>query len=191
MAMFLLPRIAPRLGMRALILVGLAVNAAAYWQMMHFNLLMGQRELIISGLFQGFGVGMFFVPLTSLAFATVRPEQRAEASALFNLVRGMGGSIGVSVMAAMATRNTQVEHASISAQLTPGEPVVSSAFPGLFSHLSGLAELNGEITRQATMVAYADDFLLLFMVCLVSTPLVFLLRSRRSPELETVHAVVE
>ena len=83
--------------------------------MTFFSLGMGDWPLIISGVIQGFGLGFVFIPLSTVAFQTLDPRLRTEATSLFNLVRNLGSSIGISIMAAMLTANMQINHAELAA----------------------------------------------------------------------------
>jgi len=77
-----------------------------------------QREIIIVGLVQGVGLGFLFVPLTTVALATLPPEQRTEGSGINNLSRNIGSSVGISVVNALLTHNTQVNHAEIATHVS-------------------------------------------------------------------------
>jgi DHA2 family multidrug resistance protein len=174
-------RLGGRIDRRLILLTGLICTAGAYWQMANFDLAMDARPLMLSGFLQGFGVGLFFVALTTLAFATVDPILRAEATSLYNLVRNLGASVGISIMQAIAVVNTQAMHASMAAHVTPTDPVVRAGLPAAFNPgtASGALALNGEITRQATMVAYVDDFRLMLGLTVFGLPLLMLLRTPR------------
>ena len=63
---------------------------------------------------QGLGLGLVFVPLSTIAFSTIDPIYRADATSLFSLVRNIGSSIGISMVTLMLTRNTQINHADLS-----------------------------------------------------------------------------
>ncbi|MDB5446288.1 MAG: drug resistance transporter, EmrB/QacA subfamily, partial [Phenylobacterium sp.] len=184
LAIWAAPRLGARIDLRLLLAVGLVGNAVALWQMMHFDLSMTARPLVLSGFVQGMAQGLLFVPMTTLAFATVPAALRTEASAMFNLLRGLGGSIGISVMQALAAKNSQVMHASLAAQVTPSDPVFRWALDRAFSPdtLAGALALDAQLNRQAAMVAYVDDFRVMFVVSLLCAPLVLLLRAaKRAP----------
>jgi DHA2 family multidrug resistance protein len=167
-----------RVDTRLILLIGLTFCSVATWQMMHFDLMMTDRPFMISGTIQGFGIGLIFVPLSTLAFATIAPSLRGEASALYNLIRNTGSAVGISIMQAIFVSNIQTMHASLAANIDPSNPVVTSALAGRYdlSTATGLQALNGEITRQATMVAYINDFKLMFIISLVCMPMLLLMR---------------
>jgi len=192
-SMALLPHLASRFGMRSLLLTGLFLTGVSYWQAMQFDLTVGAGPLIVAGVFQGLGQGLFFVPMTALAFATVPPEQRAEASSLFNVIRTLGTSVGISTMQALIVRNSQVAHASLTAGVTPSDPVVHAALSGGLGSGggAGLQALEQEISRQANMIAYLDDFRALFLLTVICVPMVFLLQENRRKAADVVHVAAD
>ena len=166
---------------RLLVGVGLAFVIVAFWQMAHFDLSMTGREIIWATVMQGIGQGIIFVPLSTMGFATINPGLRAEASAISNLLRNLGGSAGIATVQALTAISSQSMHASLAAHITPENAVVRASLPNIFDGASGALEaLNAEITRQATMVAYVNDFRLMVVVGLCCAPLVLLLRTPRA-----------
>ncbi|MBV8685440.1 MAG: DHA2 family efflux MFS transporter permease subunit [Alphaproteobacteria bacterium] len=181
-SMMLAGRLTGKVDARILIFAGISFLGLSLWQMSGFTLVMGSRPIIISGVVQGLGLGFIFVPLQSLAFASLPPSYRTTGASLLNLSRNIGGSVGISVVTALLARNVQVSHSDLAAAVTPYTVPVAS--PSLVNQLGGmgdtaLAMLNAEINRQALMIAYLDDFHLMMLVTLGSLPLVFLLRKAR------------
>jgi len=193
MAMFIVGRLVGRVDTRLILFTGLSLNAIALWQMTHFDLSMTSQPIIISGVIQGLGIGLIFVPLSTLAFATVAPRLRAEGSAVYTLIRNMGSSVGISIMQALVVANTQTMHASMAARVIPSDPMVRDTLPSVFNSATpgGLAALNGEITRQATMVAYVDDFRLMLYITLACIPMLLLMRRAGHGGGGPAHAAVE
>ncbi|MEO8926661.1 MAG: DHA2 family efflux MFS transporter permease subunit [Caulobacteraceae bacterium] len=191
-AMFVVGRLIGKVDTRLILAVGLALSAFALWQMTRFDLSMTSRPIIISGIFQGLGIGLIFVPLSTLAYATLAPRHRPEATGVFTLVRSLGASVGISIMEALWTVNSSVVHSTLAAHIRPGDPVVAAALPPLFNPatVAGLQALNGEVTRQAAMVAYVDDFKVMMIVTLACLPMLLFMRN---PKYATgpVHAVAE
>jgi MFS transporter, DHA2 family, multidrug resistance protein len=170
LSMVIVGRLIGRIATRYLILFGLVLTGFSLWQMTEFSLLMDSGPIIWSGFIQGFGTGFVYVPLAAVAFATLSSELRNEATALFNLMRNIGSSIGISVVAALLARNTQVMHSSLASHLT--------RYPGGHGAPMGgnLALLNRQVTEQAAMIAYNDDFKLMLILTICVIPFVFLLR---------------
>ena len=178
-AMLIVGRLVGRVDTRLILLAGLCTCAYALWSMSLFDLSMDSRPVLISGFFQGLGSGMLTVPLSTLAFATLPARFRPEGSSMYALVRSMGSSIGISAMQVLAIHNAQVMHSSLAAHVVPSDPVVRSAMaagamPG------GLAQLDAEIGRQAMMVAYVDDYRLMFFIALICMPMLLLMRTPRA-----------
>jgi DHA2 family multidrug resistance protein len=188
-SMFAAPRLVARIDARLVLLGGVLGTTLAVWQMAHFDLSMGTTPIVLAGVFQGLSQGLLFVPLSSLAFITLKPEHRPDASALFNLVRSLGSSIGISAMQALAVFNTQTMHASLAAQVTATDPMFRWAIPAPLSPATaaGAQALNAEISRQATMVAYVDDFRLMLILSLLCAPLILLLRTRKGAPPPSAH----
>ena len=175
-AMIIVGRLIGRVDARALIGFGLAITTVSAWQMTHFSLLMGYGPIIESGVLQGFGVGFVWVPLSTVAFATLDERFRTEGTAFFNLLRNLGSSIGISAVQTLLTRNTQAVHASLATDLTPFAATVDPALRAATSNEASLAALNAEVTRQAAMIAYIDDFKLIMIMTIGLMPLLLLLR---------------
>src|SRR5665811_698422 len=97
------------------------------WQMTEFSLLMDSGPIIWSGFIQGVGTGFVYIPLAAVTFTTLNIELRNEATAVFNLMRNIGSSIGISVVAAFLARNTQVMHSALAAHLTRYSGVAGTA----------------------------------------------------------------
>jgi DHA2 family multidrug resistance protein len=144
-----------------------------------FSLQMDSRPVIVSGVVQGLALGLIFVPLNTIAFATLAPRFRTSAAALFNLSRSIGGSIGISIMTVLLARNLQVSHSDLAAHVTrstlPQIDPSLTAQAGPVGNLA-LAVADAEINRQALMIAYIDDFHLMMIIALCAAPLLLLLR---------------
>ena len=156
---------------QVLVAIGICFVMAAFWQMSRFDLSMSGRDIIRATALQGIGQGLIFVPLATLGFSTIPQALRPDASALSNLLRNLGGSVGVAAMQGLTVANTQTMHASLAAHITSSNPAM---LPDALSPM-GAAALNAEITRQATMVAYVDDFWLMGVVSLLCFAMVLLL----------------
>jgi DHA2 family multidrug resistance protein len=167
---------------RLLVGVGLFFCLIAFWLMAHFDLSMTGRSILSATMMQGVGQGIIMVPLSTLAFATIDPALRADASAVFNLLRYVGGSIGISMIQAVTAINGQTMHASLAAHVVADDPVVRAGLPAYLSPdtVQGALALNEEITRQATMVAYLNDFRLMVILGVISAPLLLLVRKPRA-----------
>jgi DHA2 family multidrug resistance protein len=160
--------------------VGLALSAASLVMMSHMSLLQAERLVLLSGFVQGCGTGMVFVPLSTMAFATLDQRFRAEGTAMFTLIRNIGSSIGISSLQVLAIRNTEIVHSRLTEGLRPDNPAMAN-LPARFSltEPGGIAALNGEISRQAAMVSYVDAF---WFLSILSGGAILLLLLVRKPK---------
>ncbi len=192
-AMFFVGRLIGKVDTRLILMTGLVISTIALVQMMHFDLAMTVWPFITSGIVQGLGVGLLFVPLSTLAFATIPPHLRPEGSSVYTLVRNMGSSVGISIMNALVVSNTQTMHASLAAKMVTSDPVVRTSLPAMFNPTTaaGITALNGEITRQGSMVAYVDDFRLMLIITIACMPMLLLMRRPRRAGGEPLHAAID
>ena len=191
-AMIVVGRLVTRFDPRLIIASGLALTAFSLWQMTQFSLTMNSTPIIISGILQGFGVGLVWVPLSAVAFTTLPAHLRNEGTSFFNLLRNVGSSIGISVVMFLLTRNTQTLHASIAEHVTPYNAVGNQAAAAAHFNLGtmqGLIGLNGAISNQAAMLAYIDDFQLMMILTLATIPFLFLIK--KTQPAGGGHAVME
>jgi MFS transporter, DHA2 family, multidrug resistance protein len=162
---------------------GLAIASYSLWQMSHWSLEMGMRPVIVSGLIQGLGMGLVFIPLNTMAFATIAPQYRTDGSSLLNLFRSIGASVGISVVTTLLGANIQTSHEDLAAHVTNSSTSLLDASTADRFGIVGdtaMAMINAEINRQAAMVAYVDNFWVMMWVTLASVPLVLLLRSPKA-----------
>jgi DHA2 family multidrug resistance protein len=163
---------------RLIILIGLAPMAYGYYGMSQFNLDTGSYEIITTGLWQGFGMGLTFVPMTIIAFSTLNPMYRAEASGMMNLTRSIGSSIGISVMVTVLAQSSVINHTYLRDHVTPYDAPFGFLTPGLMLDEGGALAgvVNSELLRQATMIGYTNCFLLLAILTLLTMPFIFIMR---------------
>ena len=178
-AMFIVGRLAGRMDPRWLILSGLGLIMIAFWFMSGYNLDVSIWQNIWPALLQGLGMGFLFIPMITVAFATLPARQRTEASAIFNLLRNVGSSIGISVMFTLLTRNIQVNHSQLAEHISRYNPLLRNlALPdGADPTAPGsLLGLDAMVNRQAAMISYVNDFKVMMVLALLVIPLVFLLK---------------
>ena len=177
-AMFLVGRIIGLVDIRLLILSGLALTTVSLYQMSGFSLAMDTQPIVVSGLVQGFGLGFVFVPLSTISFSTLPRSVLTQSTAIFSLMRNIGSSIGIAILEAFFVENTQIVHSRLVEQLRPDNPLAQAPYllpPYSLSTTTGIAVLNAEVTRQAQMVAYIDDFKLMMVIAVLVAPLLLLL----------------
>lgn len=179
-AMLIVGRLVGKVDLRLLLAVGFGITAFSLWQMQGYSLVIGEGDVIWPGVWQGLGMGLVFVPLSTATFATLSPEMRANGTAIYSLVRNVGSSIGISLVETLLTRNTQIAHAALSAHIDGSNPAFQNpAVSSLYNPHEAMGQLllNTEITRQATMIAYIDDFWLMLVMTLAVFPLLLIIRS--------------
>jgi len=190
-SMLIAGRATGKVDARLLVGTGVILMGVSLYMMTGFAIEQPSRPVIVSGVVQGLGLGLIFVPLQTLAFETLSARFRTTGAALLNLSRNIGGSIGISVVSTQLVRLTQISHADMAATITQNKlPAVNSA---LLENLApygnvALAYINAEITRQALFIAYLDDFKLMMMVTFVILPLLFFMkRGQKSDDTPLVH----
>ncbi|HYM73655.1 MAG TPA: DHA2 family efflux MFS transporter permease subunit [Stellaceae bacterium] len=181
-AMFFVARMINHVDNRLFILVGFLLTAASLWQMTGYSLQMGPGPILFAGFAQGFGLGCTFVPLNLLALSGLPHHILTQGTAIRALMRMLGGSIGIAILETQLFQNTQIVHSRLVEALRPDNPLAQGHFlPPHFSLTtpSGVAALNAEVTRQAAMIGYIDDFMLMLVVILASLPLLLLVKVAR------------
>jgi len=179
-SMLLAGRLVGRIDSRLLVGIGVVLMGVSLYMMTGFAIDQPARPVIVSGIVQGLGLGLIFVPLQTLAFETLVPRMRTTAAALLNLSRNIGGSIGISVVGTQLVRMTQVAHADLAANIT--QQTLPTANPEILQTIApvagpaALAYINAEVTRQALFIAYLDDFKLMMIVTFAVLPLLLFMK---------------
>ena len=179
-SMLLAGRLVGRVDSRLLVGIGVTLMGASLWMMTGFAIDQPSRPVIVSGIVQGLGLGLIFVPLQTLAFETLAPRLRTTGAALLNLARNIGGSAGISVVGAQLVRMTQVSHADLAQNIT--QHTIPTANPEILQTIApvagptALAVINAEVTRQAVFIAYLDDFKLMMIVTFAVLPLLLFMK---------------
>jgi DHA2 family multidrug resistance protein len=171
--------------------IGMALTVYSLWEMMHFSLDVPEKLIVTTGVIQGLGLGLVFVPISTVAYSTLPMTSRTEAAGIFSLMRNIGSSVGISIVMTLLSRNTQINHAEIASRLTPFGDNTQQMMQMIGSNATtGLAALNGEVTRQASAIAFLNDFWLMMVMTAVAIPLLLLLKpvqSRAAPAVVADH----
>lgn len=177
--MMIVGRVARKVDLRYLVATGLVLMIISLWQMTKFSVDITRWEIIWTGIVQGLGLGLVFVPLSTLSFSTLAPRYRNEATALYSLVRNIGSSIGISVVTTYLSHRVQINHAVYAEHINNFNPALQDAVQkGAYdlSTTAGLVSLNNVVTNQAAIFGYLQDFRLMMYVCIFTLPLLVLLR---------------
>jgi DHA2 family multidrug resistance protein len=181
---FLLSRYSPRW----LLFFGLVVLSASLFHMSGFDLDIDFRTVAMARVLQAAGMAFLFVPINTAAYAFLPRDKNNAASGLMNLARNIGGSVGISLVTTMLDRRGQVHLNDLSRNLSPSNPAFQSMLQGAtqamrahgastaFATQQAYALIEGTVQRQATMLAYLDDFRFLAVAILLMVPLVFLMK---------------
>jgi MFS transporter, DHA2 family, multidrug resistance protein len=165
-----------RIDNRLFVFGGMAAVAYANSLMLGYSPAMDWRLVVVATLLQGAGLGTLLPALSKAAFGTLDPKFRPEGTALFNLSRVYGSTIGIAIVQIFFYGNTQAMHLALAKDLTP-----TRAIAGVAGSVTApaLAALNGMVTQQAAFVAVIDQFKILMCAMLIVSPLVLFLRKPR------------
>jgi DHA2 family multidrug resistance protein len=179
-SMFIAKRLMQHMDLRYLMSAGYLICAAALAMMVTWSLEMDSGPILSSGFIQGLGLGLLFTPATMAAFSTLPQQFRPDGSSLLNLVRNIGGSFGISAIFTLISRNSQISHADLSSHITPYslpgiDPLTAAARLG-DTGTAALQLVDLEIQRQASMIAYLDNFYAMAILLLLISILPLLLK---------------
>ncbi len=183
-------RLVGRIDGRWLMATGFALLGLSGFVYSRMTLEIAQRNVVWTSVLNGFATPLIFVPLTTTAMGTLRREQMGSATGLFNLMRNTGASVGIAAMTTFLARGTQAHQAQLVAHLTPYDPayrqwleqVQGRLAPQLGAPASApaaLAALYRTLVREASLLAFLDNFRLITVIALGCLPLVFLFRRVR------------
>ena len=193
--MMMAPRLMQMVQPRYLILCGLLLTGGTLHVMTGFSLDVTQTMIVATSVVQGIGLGMLFVPISTVAFATLPNHLRTGATAITTLTRNIGSSIGISMVIANLTSKTTEMHARLTEQVTPFNDALQ--MPDVAANLNvhadtGRALLDLIVTQQAAMLAYLNDFKLLMVLTLAVIPLILVIGTvRRTPGTKVEAAAID
>jgi DHA2 family multidrug resistance protein len=181
-AMIVVGRLVGKVDARILVGAGMLVSAAGSLAMTHYSLDIGTLWIIWPAFLQGLGLGLIFVPLSTIAYTTLERRKMAEAAGIYSLVRTIGAAVGISVVTTLLARESQVAWNELGAHVTRFNPAVRDYLSSL--HLTvndphSMAVIAAQIGQQAQMEAILDVFKLTTWTFLAMLPMVLLLRGRR------------
>ena len=171
---------------RLVILSGYLIAAAGTWTMTQWTLDMGTMPILFAAFVQGIGFGVIVTPVQLMAYATLDPSLRPDASSLTGLSRSFGGSVGISVIFTLLSRNQQISHADLASHITAAT-VPGLDLPAAVARMEGLgnvvmAMIDAEVQRQSMMIAYLDSFYVLTWLMLAFAPVPLLMKKARRPK---------
>jgi DHA2 family multidrug resistance protein len=184
-------RMRGRLDGRISVVVGMAIFMVAMWQMHEFTTSSGVRDFFWPLVLRGAGLGLIFVPLTNLALAELPMAKIPNGTGLFNLMRQLGGSIGIALSATTLAHLEALHRAELASKITMFDPPTQERMATLTAGLAArgvpatevptraLAILNAQVTRQAMMLSFDQLFILFGWAFALGLPLLLLMRKGR------------
>ena len=193
----LVGRMLARTDPRRMMIFGLCVLATSMFYMAQFDLELGFGNVVFARLIQGGGMAFLWVPINTVAYSYLPREKNNAASGLINLARNVGASMGISFVTTMLDRRAQFHQDRLVAHLDPGNPrllqmlqdttAALKADSGSEALQQAYALLQHNVQRQASMLAYIDNFRILAIVTLCLIPIVLLVKKPRKSREIAVH----
>ena len=176
---------------RVLIAIGVTLFAVSMWKMGHLTTAAGESDVKYALLVRGFGLGLLFVPINNVAYASLEPSEAQQAAGLINLSRQLGGSFGIALLANYISKHTEYHRADLVSNLVTGSVAtdvrvqqltagfVSRGMAMFDAKRAALMALNGQVQQQAAMLSFNDAWIFILLVFVAVSPAVFLLRRPR------------
>jgi DHA2 family multidrug resistance protein len=183
LSMLTVGRVVKRIDNRLLMMGGFLGLGVVWWILSGINLDVAPRDIAWPLVLGGFSLGFIFVPLTTLAVATLRQDEIQQATGMYNLLRNLGASVGISVLIAMQTRAAQAHQVVLSGHMTPYNQAYRQDLAAIMGALRGLgASAHGvslvmeysQLVRQALLLSYMDSFRWMAIICVVCCPLAWI-----------------
>jgi DHA2 family multidrug resistance protein len=172
-SLILCGRLVTRVDQRLLLTFGCLVNAISLYMMSNLTLGMDYWSLTMPRVIQGFALGFIFVPLSTLTLATIRRDKLVNATSAYNVLRNLGGSVGIALATTYLAQRSQFHQHNLVSHVTIWDPATQDRLAQWTSHFMAqgadsftaqrraLAMLYHDVVGQAQVLAYADDFWLL------------------------------
>jgi DHA2 family multidrug resistance protein len=189
-ASLIVGRLVGRIDSRLLMAAGFGVAATSAYTYSRMNLDIAQRDIAWTSVMNGFAGPLMFVPITTTAMGTLSRAQMGQGTGIFNLMRNLGGSIGIATVTTLLRRGAQAHQARLVDRLNPYEPAYQQWLGDARARLAprigapaagpgALGLLYRQLVRQATLLSFLDTFRLLAGLALLCLPLVVLFRRVR------------
>ncbi|HEX3811078.1 MAG TPA: DHA2 family efflux MFS transporter permease subunit [Rhizomicrobium sp.] len=182
-SMMIAGRLLMKVDARWLMMFGALIMSWSMWEMSHWTPDISAWTLVWVTVVQGFGMGFVFIPMNVFAFATLPAHFRTDGTAVMNLMRNLGMAIGVSVTTTFLASSIQTNHAQIAEHVSPFNRALAVNAPSMMWNPQlpfGLGQLNAIVNDQASIIAYANDFLLMFFVSLPVLLVIMLMKKPAS-----------
>ncbi|SDO10105.1 MDR family MFS transporter [Afipia sp. GAS231] len=197
-AMMLVGRVMRYVEARTLIITGLSLTAASLFQMTGWTDQTGVTDIVVVSIIQGFGFGLVFVPLSTVAFLTLPGHLRTDGTSMLTLMRNVASSIGISIVISQLTQGSTRVYAVLSEHVSPFNHAMQMPNVRGMIDLStdaGRAMADAMVKIQAQIIAFSQDYQLVMIFILVSIPLTIMIGSTkatlRAQSAAPDHAVIE
>ena len=187
-AMMFAGRLTGKMDPRLLMTVGAACLCWSMYAMMYWTPGVSVGTISWVTFIQGVGMGLVFVPMQMVAFATLSPQRRTDGTGLSNLMRNIGSAFGVSLTTTVLSNSIQTIHAQLSASASTFNRALDVNGPSMLMNPRipfGLANLNSLLQYRATVEAYSNDFLFMLLISLPVFVIIWLMK--RPPKIEVVN----
>jgi len=188
---------------RRLLVVGLLLGSFTMFRLSGLNLYAGFWDICWVQIVQGIALSFLFIPLMALSMSHISPAKMGNATSIFNLMRNIGGSVGIAIMTTFLARRSQLHQNHLAASITPGTPQASQMLKGLQAHFYSLgidkvtasrkaiAAMYGMLQQHATMLAFVEAFWVMGVVFLLMMPLLLILQYAKPAPLRTQPPEIE
>ncbi len=183
LAMMMVSRLMRYFEARTLIISGLALTAGSLFQMTGWTEMTQVPEIVTVSVFQGFGFGLVFVPLSTVSFLTLPNHLRTDGTSMLTLLRNVASSIGISIVIAQLTQGTRRTYAILSEHINPFNHALQMPDVRGIINLStdaGRAMADKMVAVQAQIIAFSQDYQLVMLFILVSIPLAIMIGSTKA-----------
>ncbi len=188
LSMLIAGRLIGRVDERLLIAIGVVIRAVSLFMLGDLNLSMSMSTVVWPNIINGFANGFLFVPLTTLTVKTLPNELMGAGTGLYNLLRNLGGSLGISLVTTLLTRGAQAHQSMMVGNLTGSNPAYWNSLQqlsGFFSEQRGagsasrlaMGSIYRSMVQQATLASYIDVFRLLAYLSLLCIPFLIFFRN--------------
>ncbi|WP_425418062.1 DHA2 family efflux MFS transporter permease subunit [Oricola indica] len=164
---------------RKILFVGLILTGSGNILLGLLNLNAGFWDLAWPGVVSGLGMGLFFVPMSTLAFQNIGPDRQDEASGIYGVTRSLGSSIDIALVGWQVASRMQYHYATLASGITPFDAAARSWLAPLNldpSSAEGAAQIAGQVQQQASLLAFQDAFLLTGIAAFLMLPVVLILQ---------------
>ncbi len=173
---------------RYLIIFGIVMLSASLFMMSHYNIQISFWNAVVPRIVMGIGLAFLFVPLSTVAFSYMSLEKMGAATGTFNLLRNIGGSVGIAFVTTMLSRRSQIHQARLTEHTTMYNPIFNEAIqkitaklvalgqPVLLAQKQAIGIIYSQVVKQSMMLAFVETFWMLAVIMLAMIPVVFIMR---------------